>query len=125
MKIQVFHYSGCSTCHKALAWLRARGVPFDAVDLVATPPTVGQLAEILHSSGASVGKLFNVTGLVYRGEGWAKKAAAMSEAEILAAWAANGRLIKRPLLLVKNASGKVTACIGFREPEWLAALEAP
>ncbi len=123
MSVQVFHYAGCSTCKKALGWLRSEGVAFDAVDLVETPPSTAQLAEILALSGAEVRKLFNVTGLVYRGEGWAQKSAGMSDAAILAALAGNGRLIKRPLLVVKGAGGKAKACIGFREPEWRTALE--
>lgn len=123
MSVLVFHYAGCSTCKKALAWLHAQHVAFDAVDLVATPPTAAALAGILAVSGAEVRKLFNVTGLVYRGEGWAEKSAGMSPTGILSALAANGRLIKRPLLLVKRPDGTAKACIGFRESEWRAALE--
>lgn len=122
MTVQVFHYAGCSTCKKALAWLSGQGVAFDAVDLVATPPSVAQLQEVLTFSGADVRKLFNVTGLVYRGEGWAEKSAAMSPAAILQALASNGRLIKRPLLVVRG-KGAAKACIGFRENDWRAALE--
>lgn len=123
-RVEVFHYAGCGTCKKALAWLRSQGVDFDAVDLVVTPPSVAQLDEILAASGAAVRKLFNVTGLVYRGEGWAEKSADMTQAQILEALSGNGRLIKRPLLLVRSGNGAVTARIGFRENEWRAALEA-
>ncbi len=123
MSVQVFHYAGCSTCKKALVWLRARNVAFDAVDLVETPPTAAQLAGILAASGADVRRLFNVTGLVYRGEGWAEKSARMSQTELLDALAANGRLIKRPLLVLQKSDRTERACIGFREPEWSAALE--
>ncbi len=125
MTVQVFHYAGCGTCKKALAWLKAERVAFDAHDLVETPPSVAQLAEVLQASGADARKLFNVTGLVYRGEGWAQKSATMNDAEILAALAANGRLIKRPLLVVRNPQGKVSAAIGFREPAWRTLVEAP
>ncbi len=125
MHVQVFHYAGCSTCKQALTWLRGQGVAFDAVDLVETPPSPAQLAEVLRFSGAEARKLFNVTGLVYRGEGWAQKAVGLSDAAILTALAANGRLIKRPLLVVTRTGGKGAACIGFRAPEWHAALELP
>jgi arsenate reductase len=122
-QVQVFHYAGCSTCKKALTWLKAQGVAFDAVDLVETPPSAAQLAEIRDLAGVDARKLFNVTGLVYRGEGWAEKSATLSQESILAALSGNGRLIKRPLLIVRTAGGQATACIGFREDAWRTALE--
>ena len=125
MSVLVFHYAGCGTCKKALGWLKSQGVDFHAHDLVEAPPAAAQLAEILAASGAEVRKLFNVTGLVYRGEGWAEKSVGLSDAAILAALAANGRLIKRPLLLVTAADGTKSAAIGFREPAWRALLGMP
>ena len=123
MRVEVFHYAGCSTCKKALAWLKQVGVAFEATDLVESPPTAAQLGEILRASGADVRKLFNVTGLVYRGEGWAERSVGLSPAQILDALASNGRLIKRPLLYVTRGSGESAAAIGFREPEWRTILE--
>ena len=34
----IYHYSGCSTCKKAIAFLAGRGQSPTKVDLVATPP---------------------------------------------------------------------------------------
>ena len=123
MHVDVFHYAGCGTCKKALGWLSARGIPYDATDIVAQAPTVDTLTALHAASGEPVRKLWNVTGLVYRGEGWAEKAPSLDTAQTLAALAQNGRLIKRPILRVTQDDGRVVVRIGFREPEWLTALQ--
>src|SRR5206468_2828938 len=43
MATKVFHYPNCSTCRKALKWLDAHGVAYEAVDIVAAPPTKAEL----------------------------------------------------------------------------------
>jgi arsenate reductase len=121
MTTRIWHYAGCSTCKQALAWLRTRGVQFEAIDLVQTPPDVATLADLQAVAEVPARKLFNTSGLVYKGEGWAERVGTLSDAEIHAALSAQGRLIKRPLLLVEH-DGKRAACIGFREAEWQAAL---
>lgn len=117
MTVNIWHYGGCSTCKSALAWLKARDIAFTATDLVQTPPDAAALAEVQQLAAVPARKLFNVTGLVYRGEGWAERSASLSDAEIHAALAANGRLIKRPLLVVER-DGRRQAVIGFREADW-------
>lgn len=121
MTTRIWHYAGCSTCKQALAWLRAHDVPFDAVDLVQTPPDAATLAEVQAVAGVPARKLFNTSGLVYKGEGWAERAGTLTDAQIHTALAAQGRLIRRPLLLIER-DGKRAACIGFRPDDWQAAL---
>lgn len=125
MQVEVFHYAGCGTCKQALGWLRAHSAVFEAFDIVAQTPDVATLASILATSGQPIRRLWNVTGLVYRGEGWAERAPHMDEAQTLLALSHNGRLIKRPLLRVTHDDGRVVSRIGFREPEWLDALALP
>jgi arsenate reductase len=121
MTVHIWHYGGCSTCKSALAWLKARDIEFTATDLVQTPPVAATLADVQRLAGVPARKLFNVTGLVYRGEGWAERSLDMTDAAIHAALAANGRLIKRPLLVVE-LDGQHRAAIGFREAEWLRSF---
>ena len=112
--IHVWHYAGCSTCKKALGWLRATGRPFTSTDLVLEgPPDAATLADLARRAGVPARKLFNTSGQVYRGEGWAERAATMSDAEIFAALAGNGRLVKRPLLSVG-----ARAAVGFDAAVW-------
>jgi arsenate reductase len=97
MATKVYHYPNCSTCRKALKWLDARGVAYDAVDIVKAPPKTTELQRAL-KSGVPLKKLFNTSGLSYREGGWGQKLAEVSEAQALAALAADGKLIKRPFV---------------------------
>jgi arsenate reductase len=119
-EIRVWHYAGCSTCKQALGWLKSAGLACQTTDLVLNgPPDAATLADIARRAGVPAKKLFNTSGQVYRGEGWAARAEAMTDAEIFAALAANGRLIKRPLV-----SHGTRAAVGFREAEWSAVCGA-
>jgi arsenate reductase (glutaredoxin) len=114
-QVIVFHYPACSTCKKALKWLEAHGVEHERAHIVETPPTVAKLREVLRLSGLPVSKLFNTSGVSYREGGFKSRLATMSEDEALAALAADGKLIKRPLVI-----GEGFALVGFREAEYSA-----
>jgi len=114
----VYHYAGCGTCKKALAWLSARGLAVTKVDLVATPPTAETLKDLWARSGRPLDKLFNVSGQSYRDGDFKTRLGTMSDADKLAALAADGKLVKRPLL----DTGKGAVMVGFDEAAWSAAL---
>jgi arsenate reductase len=114
MATKVFHYPNCSTCRKALKWLDARGVSYDAVDIVATPPKKAELQRAL-KAGVPLKKLFNTSGQSYREGGWGQRLADTSEADALAALAADGKLIKRPFVLSDER-----VLVGFDEPTYAA-----
>jgi arsenate reductase len=113
----LYHYPGCSTCKKALAWLRAGSVNFRAIDLVLSPPTEGELRRYWEASGRPLGAFFNTSGQSYRDGNFKERLPTMSDDQKLAALAADGKLIKRPLLI--RARGALLAvAVGFREEEW-------
>jgi len=111
--LTVYQYPSCSTCKKALAWLRANGVAFESVDIAAKPPS----AKVLAGLGVPRAKLFNVSGASYRDGDFKAKLPAMTDAQAYAALAADGKLIKRPL-----AIGDGIALVGFDEAAWARAL---
>jgi arsenate reductase (glutaredoxin) len=115
--LTVFHYPACSTCKKALRWLDAHGVAHERVHIVDHPPTVAQLRQALRGSGLPVAKLFNTAGVSYREGNFKARLPGMSEDEALAALAADGKLVKRPLVL-----GEGLALVGFREEDYAARL---
>jgi arsenate reductase (glutaredoxin) len=115
--LTVFHYPACSTCKKALQWLDAHGVKHQRVHIVDAPPTVAQLRQALERSGLPIAKLFNTSGVSYREGDFKSRLPGMSEGEALAALAADGKLIKRPLVLADGF-----ALVGFREPDYAARL---
>jgi arsenate reductase len=111
--IQFFEYAGCSTCRKAKQWLSGHGVSFESVPIVESPPTVSELTDWVKKSGLPVQKWFNTSGQSYRAlvarlgkEGFAK----LADREKLALLAADGKMIKRPVLI---DGGRVL--VGFDE----------
>jgi arsenate reductase len=116
MATKVFHYPNCSTCRKALKWLDAHGVAYDAVDIVTTPPKKADLQRAL-KSGVPLKRLFNTSGQSYRDGGWGKKIDGISEADALAALTADGKLIKRPFLLTDDQT-----LVGFNEESYAATF---
>lgn len=116
--VQVYAYSGCSTCKKALKWLESHDVEVEVLPIVEAPPTAEQLARIRSLAGVDVKKLFNTSGQSYRQGGWKDRLPSLSEEEALQALAANGMLIKRPLVV-----GADFALVGFREADYAARFQ--
>ena len=111
MKVTVYQYPKCGTSRKALKWLRAHDVAFTSINLVETPPTRAQLAAFLERSGLKPKALFNTSGASYRAGGFKSKLPAMSVDEMLDALAADGKLIKRPIVDIEGG----TVLVGFKE----------
>ncbi|HET9625144.1 MAG TPA: Spx/MgsR family RNA polymerase-binding regulatory protein [Kofleriaceae bacterium] len=117
MALTVYHYPNCSTCKKALAWLRAHAIEHKLIDIVQAPPSKAQIQNAAALAGVPTRKLFNVAGESYRAGGFKDKLPTMTDAQAYAALAADGKLIKRPL-----AIGDGVALVGFDEAAWKAAL---
>jgi arsenate reductase (glutaredoxin) len=115
--LAVYQYPKCSTCRNALRWLTAQSVPFESIDIVSAPPSVELLEQVLEQSGLPVTRLFNTSGQSYRDGNYKERLKQMSRAEALAALAADGKLIKRPLVL-----GEALALVGFDASAYEAAL---
>jgi arsenate reductase len=116
MPITVYQYPACSTCKKALKWLDAHDVAHERVHIAENPPSKAQLKRAL-DSGLPLKALFNTSGESYRAGGFKERLGAMTQAEALAALAADGKLVKRPLLI-----GDDVVLVGFKEDAWKAAL---
>lgn len=117
MAIKVYQYPKCGTCRKALKWLDGRGVKYAATDLVASPPSATALRDLFRRSGLPIAKLFNTSGESYRAGNWKERLKATSEADALAALAADGKLIKRPIVDTGAA-----VLVGFDEEAYAAAI---
>jgi arsenate reductase len=104
----VFQYPKCSTCRKALSYLDGKGVEYESVDIVAHPPSKSQLVQALKQSGLPIKRFFNTSGQSYRDGKFGERLPKLSESQALDALAADGKLIKRPLVL-----GKGFVLVGF------------
>ena len=75
------------------------------------------LAKAIAASGLPHKRFFNTSGQSYRGGGFSQRLPDMTDAQKVAALAADGKLIKRPLVI-----GEGVVLVGFRPAEWEAAL---
>jgi arsenate reductase len=117
MTLTVYHYPRCSTCRQALKWLDGRHLPYRAIDIVADPPSAATLARLHELSGVPIKRFFNTSGDSYRAGGFSARLPVMTDDEAYAALAADGKLIKRPLV---DAGTRVL--VGFTADEWAETL---
>jgi arsenate reductase len=122
MDITVYHYAGCSTCRKARKFLSEHGLDASLIDLKESPPSAVTLAELHAASGLPVKKFFNTSGQSYRNGGWKDRLATLSDADAHAALAADGMLVKRPILSITHPDGARTVLVGFKDTAWAGAL---
>lgn len=113
----VLEYSKCSTCRKALQWLKINGVEYTERAIEKENPTVEELKKWIPMSGLPLRKFFNTSGLQYRALGLKDKLAELSEEEMIALLASDGMLVKRPLVI-----GDDFVLVGFKEDEWKKVL---
>lgn len=116
----VFEYPACSTCKKALKWLNDNGIAYENIHIVENPPTLDQLRTALRASGLPIKRFFNTSGQSYRDGGFGEKLKTISEEQALQALAADGKLIKRPLV-IGIPGDKIL--VGFKEEEWATTLK--
>lgn len=111
-------YPRCSTCQKAKKYLEDRGLSFALRDIKLQPPTAGELAAWQAKSGLPLKRFFNTSGQSYRALDLARRLPEMDEDAQRALLAADGMLVKRPILVTED-----TVLVGFREKEWTEALK--
>ena len=117
MAVHVYQYPNCGTCKKALKWLDAHGVACTKSDLVSDRIPRATLEDLHRRSGLPIARLFNTSGESYRAGNFKERLRAMSEAEALGALAADGKLVKRPIL---DAGALVL--VGFDEAAYARLL---
>lgn len=118
MTVLFVEYPKCSTCKKAKKWLDEHGVEYVDRHIVEENPTAAELAAWHKTSGLPVRRFFNTSGMKYRELGIkAKLDAGMSDEECFDLLATDGMLVKRPLVVSEGF-----VLVGFKEPEWEAAL---
>lgn len=111
-------YPKCTTCQKARKWLESQEVTFEARHIQQQPPTAHELKTWHALSGLPLKRFFNTSGLKYKELGLKDRLPAMSQEEQFALLASDGMLVKRPILVLDDA-----VLVGFRQPEWEAALK--
>ena len=111
-------YPKCTTCQKAQKWLDENGISYTFRDIKMEHPTYEELSAWHRRSGLPLKRFFNTSGLLYKSMGLKDKLPQMSEDEMLKRLAADGMLVKRPLLV-----GDDFVLVGFKEAEWESCLK--
>ncbi len=110
--IKIYSYPTCSTCRKAIAWLKDKGLNYELIDISIIPPTKDLLGMALRKF-KNKKMLFNTSGKSYRLIG-AKVVNNMTDEEALEALEKDGKLIKRPFIVIDESD----IILGFK-PEIL------
>ena len=111
-------YPKCTTCQKAQKWLDENGISYTFRDIKMENPTYEELSMWHQRSGLPLKKFYNTSGLLYTSMGLPDKLPEMSEDEMLKLLAADGMLVKRPLLV-----GDDFVLVGFKETKWAERLK--
>lgn len=111
--LKVYCYSKCTTCKKALKWLNDNGIRYELSDIKTDHPDEASLRKYHKLSGLPLKRFFNTSGIRYREMELSKKLTDMPEDEQFALLAADGMLVKRPMVI-----GDGFVLVGFKEEEW-------
>ncbi len=116
MMILFYGYNKCSTCRKAQAYLKQRGIAFKEYDITVTPPSPTILQGLLKSGSYQLKELFNRSGELYREMKLSEKLPLLSEKEAVTLLSKHGKLVKRPII-----TDGTKHTVGF-EPEEIKAV---
>ena len=66
--MKLFSYSSCSTCRRAINWLKSNKIAFELIDILNNPPSKKMLISAAELYGDRK-NLINTSGVVYRSIG--------------------------------------------------------
>lgn len=110
-------YPKCSTCQKALKWLKDKGIEVEIRNIREENPTAVELRGWQEKSGLESRRFFNASGNLYKELHLKDRLPDMDEEERFALLATDGMLVKRPILVTD-----ARVLVGFREADWEKAL---
>ena len=113
----LLQYQKCSTCKKAVEWLKSNHIAYEDRPVKEKNTTKEELAEWHRRSGLPLKRFFNTSGNLYKELQLKEKLQSMTEEEQLELLATDGMLVKRPLVV-----GEDFVLVGFKEAEWAEKL---
>ena len=103
-------YSKCSTCKKAYKKLNDMNIEVKYRDLVTEKLEKKEIEEIINISKQNINTFFNKSGLVYKALKLKDKLLDLTFDEKLTLLASDGKLVKRPILVLNNE-----VYVGYKE----------
>ena len=114
--MKLFSYSSCSTCRRAIKWLKNNDIDFELFDILNTPPSKEMLIAACDQYGDRK-YVLNTSGVIYRSIG-SENIKKMSDDQLFEKLFIEPRLIKRPFLSKSNKF----FLVGFKEDKWVKEL---
>lgn len=110
MALTMYWYPNCGSCKKARKWFDEHNIDYELVHIVEKTPDRATLLNLIEKSGLPARRFFNTSGKVYREQNMKDKIKDATVEEMVDYLAAEGMLIRRPIVTDGN---KVT--VGFKE----------
>lgn len=102
----------CSTCKKALSFLKSHSVDYEEINILLTPPSKRELLIALEQ-GKDAKKILNTSGNSYRSIEDREKFLALAPDILVDKLSHDPMLIKRPFFILSNE-----VLVGFNEKKW-------
>ena len=138
-KVIVYCYNRCSTCKKAIKYLeenivRNKNIELELKDIITEKPNLGEMSKIIETkydkkisdiTRDEIKSFFNTSGILYRENNIKDKIKDLNNSidDILKILISDGKMIKRPLVIIKDGINKDKILLGFKEEEYIKIFE--
>ena len=138
-KIIVYCYNRCSTCKKAIKYLeeniaRNKNIELESKDIITEKPNLEEMFKIIETkydkkisdiTRDEIKSFFNTSGILYRENNIKDKIKDLNNSidDILKILISDGKMIKRPFVIIKDGINKDKILLGFKEEEYIKIFE--
>lgn len=138
-KVIVYCYNRCSTCKKAIKYLeeniaRNKNIELELKDIITEKPNLEEMSKIIETkydkkisdiTRDEIKLFFNTSGILYRENNIKDKIKDLNNSidDILKILISDGKMIKRPLVTIKDGINKDKILLGFKEEEYIKIFE--
>lgn len=133
-KVIVYCYNRCSTCKNAIKYLeenitKNKNIELELKDIITEKPDLKEMIKIIETKyNKNISEItrdelkafFNTSGILYRENNIKDKIKDEKNSieDILNILISDGKMIKRPLVIVKEGNKKDHILLGFKEEEY-------
>lgn len=138
-KVIVYCYNRCSTCKKAIKYLeeniaRNKNIELELKDIITEKQNLEEMSKIIETkydkkisdiTRDEIKSFFNTSGILYRENNIKDKIKDLNNSidDILKILISDGKMIKRPLVIIKDGINKDKILLGFKEEEYIKIFE--
>ena len=129
-KVIVYCYNRCSTCKKAIKYLeeniaRNKNIELESKDIITEKPNLEEMSKIIETkydkkisdiTRDEIKSFFNTSGILYKENNIKDKIKDLNNS-------IDDKMIKRPLIIIKDGINKDKILLGFKEEEYTKIFE--